>query len=63
MPIRPASIALVGDHSPDVRSHARIPGLLDVLRKREGLAVDATWVGTEHGDSVGGFDGVRPVNA
>ena len=36
-----ASLALVGDRSPDVRAHARIPPLLD------GLGLAARWIPTE----------------
>ncbi|MEV5597019.1 hypothetical protein [Streptomyces sp. NPDC052496] len=42
-----ARIALVGDRSEAVRSHVRIPGLLDALRVRDGLDLDAYWVGSE----------------
>jgi CTP synthase (UTP-ammonia lyase) len=57
---RTARVALVGDRSPSVRSHARIPHLLDVLRQVEGLALDAYWIAT--GDAVDTrldeFDGI-----
>lgn len=39
-------IALVGDRSANVRAHARIPALLDVLLEREGIAIDAYWIAT-----------------
>ncbi|WP_030410553.1 glutamine amidotransferase-related protein [Streptomyces sp. NRRL S-1448] len=42
-----ARIALVGDRSPHVRSHTRVPGLLDALRERDGLDLDAYWIPTE----------------
>ena len=32
-----ARVALVGDRSPHVRAHQRIPGLIDALCQREGL--------------------------
>ncbi|WP_223199305.1 CTP synthase C-terminal region-related (seleno)protein [Solihabitans fulvus] len=56
-----ARVALVGDRSPQVRSHTRVPVLLDALRARDHLDVDAYWVPT--GDAVDpgaldGFDGV-----
>ncbi|MEU3500719.1 hypothetical protein ABZ726_08095 [Streptomyces hundungensis] len=53
-------IALVGDRSPDVRSHLRVPLLLDALREREGLDLDAYWIPTEEAEhhGVGGFDAV-----
>ncbi|MGP8296664.1 CTP synthase C-terminal region-related (seleno)protein [Streptomyces inhibens] len=54
-----ARIALVGDRSDAVRSHARIPGLLKALRVRDGLDLDAYWIPTEDADQgVGGFDAV-----
>lgn len=43
---RTARIALVGDRSPHVESHTRIPLLLDALASREGLVLDAYWVPT-----------------
>ncbi|GAA1500032.1 CTP synthase C-terminal region-related (seleno)protein [Streptomyces synnematoformans] len=53
-----ARIALVGDRSDAVRSHARVPGLLEALRVREGWDLDAYWVATEDADAttLGGFD-------
>ncbi|SDK97639.1 CTP synthase C-terminal region-related (seleno)protein [Streptomyces indicus] len=55
-----ARIALVGDRSPNVRSHTRIPGLLDALREREQLGLEAYWIPTEEAaaEGVEGFDGV-----
>ncbi|MFE6908389.1 CTP synthase C-terminal region-related (seleno)protein [Streptomyces erythrochromogenes] len=41
-----ARIALVGDRSPHVKSHARIPLLLDALASRDGLVLDAYWIPT-----------------
>ncbi|MGW7108766.1 CTP synthase C-terminal region-related (seleno)protein [Streptomyces xanthophaeus] len=41
-----ARIALVGDRSPHVTSHARIPLLLDALAARDGLVLDAYWIPT-----------------
>ncbi|MFF8599817.1 hypothetical protein ACF065_11480 [Streptomyces sp. NPDC015232] len=54
-------IALVGDRSPHVKSHVRIPLLLDALAEREGLVLDAYWI--RSGDAaepgaVEGFDAV-----
>ncbi|MFF3859089.1 hypothetical protein [Streptomyces sp. NPDC002209] len=43
---RPARVALVGDRSPHVKSHTRIPGLLDALASRDGLVLDAYWIPT-----------------
>lgn len=44
---RTAKLALVGDRSPLVRSHVRVPAILDSLRREHGLALDAYWVGTD----------------
>ncbi|MER7466490.1 hypothetical protein [Streptomyces sp. NPDC097981] len=41
-----ARIALVGDRSPHVKSHARVPALLDALATRHGLVLDAYWIPT-----------------
>ncbi|GAA3389628.1 CTP synthase C-terminal region-related (seleno)protein [Streptomyces roseoviridis] len=54
-------IALVGDRSPHVKSHVRIPRLLDALGERDGLVLDAYWIPS--GDArdpgaVRGFDAV-----
>jgi CTP synthase (UTP-ammonia lyase) len=56
-----ARLAIVGDRSPHVRAHARIPGLVAALREREGLALDPYWIPS--GDAVAagsldGFDGI-----
>src|SRR5689334_9321339 len=56
-----ARIALVGDKSPSVRSHARIPVLLEALRERDGLALDAYWIPTTEATGLEGFDGVWMV--
>jgi CTP synthase (UTP-ammonia lyase) len=60
-----ARLALVGDRSPNVRSHANIPDLLAALAERHRLALDAYWIPTEElateegaADGVAGFDGV-----
>ncbi len=53
-------IALVGDRSPNVRAHVRIPALLAALAERDRLVLDAYWVPTEDAD-VEGFDGVWMV--
>ena len=66
-PARPARLALVGDRSPAVQAHARIPEILeavDVSSAAAGrLAVDAYWI--ETGDVVAtdldGFDGIWAV--
>jgi CTP synthase (UTP-ammonia lyase) len=53
-----ARIALVGDRSPHVRSHTRVPGLLDGLRDREQLDLDVYWIPTEQAGDLEGFDAV-----
>lgn len=58
---RTARIALVGDRSPDVASHARVPLLLDSLAERDRLVLDAYWIPSEEAaaeDAVSGFDAV-----
>jgi CTP synthase (UTP-ammonia lyase) len=52
-------IALVGDRSPAVRAHARIPVLLDTLREDQDL--DVYWIPTpdaEDAAALKGFDGI-----
>jgi CTP synthase (UTP-ammonia lyase) len=55
-------IALVGDRSANVRAHTRIPVLLDALREREHLDLDAYWVSTPDAeadtDVLRGFAGI-----
>ncbi|MGH4032222.1 CTP synthase C-terminal region-related (seleno)protein [Actinomycetota bacterium Odt1-20B] len=56
-----ARIALVGDRSPNVVSHTRVPLLLEALAAREGLVLDAYWIPTEDAEQEGavrGFDAV-----
>ncbi|WP_328437945.1 hypothetical protein OHA71_13410 [Streptomyces sp. NBC_00444] len=56
-----ARLALVGDRSPNVASHTRIPLLLDALAERDRLVLDAYWIGSEDAedpDAVRGFDAV-----
>jgi CTP synthase (UTP-ammonia lyase) len=56
-----ARIALVGDRSPSVRAHTRIPELLDGLAKRDQLILDAYWIPTEDAekaDDISGFDAI-----
>ena len=58
---RTARIALVGDRSPDVASHARVPLLLDSLAERDRLVLDAYCIPSEEGAdavAVSGFDAV-----
>ena len=57
----PARVALVGDRSPHVRAHQRIPGLIDALCQREGLILDSYWIGSDEVTDPGGlagFDGI-----
>ncbi|MFD7880395.1 hypothetical protein ACFV5G_41110 [Streptomyces sp. NPDC059766] len=61
---RTARIALVGDRSPQVASHARIPLLLDALTERDRLVLDAYWIPSEDAAAEGavrGFDAVWVV--
>ncbi|MFJ2815936.1 hypothetical protein ACIQOU_05395 [Streptomyces sp. NPDC091279] len=54
-------IALVGDRSPNVAAHTRVPLLLDALAERDRLVLDAYWISTEDAlaeDAVSGFDAV-----
>ncbi|MDT0268555.1 hypothetical protein RM844_19905 [Streptomyces sp. DSM 44915] len=56
-----ARVALVGDRSPTVRAHSRIPEVLAALAERDGLVTDPYWIST--GDAVDpgvltGFDAV-----
>src|SRR5919199_540580 len=54
-------IALIGDRSATVRSHARIPMLLEALRARDQIDLDAYWIPTQEADdadTLRGFDGV-----
>ncbi|MFF8972957.1 hypothetical protein [Streptomyces sp. NPDC014995] len=59
-----AKVALVGDHSPNVVSHTRVPLLLDALATRDRLVLDAYWIPSrdaEAEDAVRGFDAVWVV--
>jgi CTP synthase (UTP-ammonia lyase) len=57
-----ARIALVGDRSPSVRAHARIPLLVDALRRRDDLVLDPYWVPSEAAhDGLEGFDAIWMV--
>ncbi|MFJ3926755.1 hypothetical protein [Streptomyces sp. NPDC090022] len=55
-----ATLALVGDRSPHVTSHRRVPALLDALARRDGLVLDAYWIPTPDAatESFAGFDAV-----
>ncbi|GGV25700.1 hypothetical protein GCM10010277_06820 [Streptomyces longisporoflavus] len=59
MTLPAARIALVADRSDHVRSHTRVPALLEALRTREGLNLDAYWIPTDEAlGAVEGFDAV-----
>lgn len=58
---RTPRIALVGDRSPSVVSHTRVPLLLDALAERDRLVLDAYWIPSEDAEeegAVSGFDAV-----
>ncbi|MGI5379013.1 CTP synthase C-terminal region-related (seleno)protein [Streptomyces sp. CA-251387] len=62
MPV--AKVALVGDRSPNVVSHTRIPQLLDALAAHDRLVLDAYWIPSEDAEAEGavrGFDAVWVV--
>ncbi|MDA0169157.1 hypothetical protein OJ998_08680 [Solirubrobacter taibaiensis] len=56
-----AKLALVGDRSPTVRAHGRIPLLIDALRRRDGLVLDPYWIHSTDADDLTGFDGIWVV--
>ncbi|MFF9061199.1 hypothetical protein ACF09K_21285 [Streptomyces sp. NPDC014882] len=61
---RIARVALVGDRSPGVVSHTRIPLLLDALAARDRLVLDAYWIPSSDAEAEGavrGFDAVWVV--
>lgn len=51
-------IALVGDRSPSVRSHVRIPMLMEALRERDGIVLDPYWIPTTDVAGLEAFDGI-----
>ena len=54
-------LALVGDRRPQVRSHQRIPGLLELAGRDRATAVEAVWVETDEVEAALAtttFDGV-----
>ncbi|AOR31450.1 hypothetical protein BFF78_10705 [Streptomyces fodineus] len=56
-----ATLALVGDRSPHVLSHTRIPRLLEALAERDRLVLDAYWIPSQEAEAEGavrGFDAV-----
>jgi CTP synthase (UTP-ammonia lyase) len=56
-------IALVGDRSANVRAHARIPGLIEALLRRESIALDPYWIATPDAEDcdLRGFDAIWVV--
>jgi CTP synthase (UTP-ammonia lyase) len=56
-----ATLALVGDRSPSVRAHGRIPLLIDALRRRDGLVLDPYWIPSAEAEDLTGFDGIWVV--
>jgi CTP synthase (UTP-ammonia lyase) len=52
-------VALVGDRSPNVRAHTRIPTLLTALAERDRLVLDAYWIPSE--DAEGALDGFDAI--
>ena len=55
-----ATIALVGDRSPGVRAHTRIPTLVDALRERDGIVLYPYWIPSEQAErtELDRFDGI-----
>jgi CTP synthase (UTP-ammonia lyase) len=55
-----ARLALVGDRTPAVRSHGRIPMLLEALHRHDGLAIDPYWIATQDAEesTLDGFDAI-----
>ena len=53
-------IALLGDRSANVRAHARIPGIIDALLKRDSIALDPYWIATSDAAEceLSGFDAI-----
>src|SRR4051794_9551833 len=56
-----AKLALVGDRSPTVRAHGRIPTLIDALRRRDGLVLDPYWIASTEAGDLEHFDGIWVV--
>ena len=56
-----ANLALVGDRSPSVRAHGRIPLLIDALRRRDGIVLDPYWIPSTEAEDLEGFDGIWVV--
>jgi CTP synthase (UTP-ammonia lyase) len=60
-PMPTAKLALVGDRSPSVRAHGRIPLLIEALRRRDGLVLDPYWIPSPEADDLHDFDGIWVV--
>lgn len=56
-----ARVALVGDRSPSIRAHTRIPGILDALARRDQLVLDAYWIPSEDAEAAGALDGFDAI--
>jgi len=58
--IRPPRLALVGDRSPSVQAHARLPDVLSAFDHDAGAPLDAYWIETPEVAStdLAGFDGI-----
>ncbi|GHG99117.1 CTP synthase C-terminal region-related (seleno)protein [Streptomyces lanatus] len=56
-----ARVALVGDRSPSVRAHTRIPALLEALAQHDQLVLDAYWIPTEDAESAGALNGFDAI--
>ena len=56
-----AKLALVGDRSPSVKAHGRIPELIESLRRRDGIVLDPYWIPSTEAADLEGFDGVWVV--
>jgi CTP synthase (UTP-ammonia lyase) len=57
----PPRLALVGDRSPSVQAHQKIPALIDALTTATGPAIEVYWLHSADvaaPDDVAGFDGV-----
>jgi CTP synthase (UTP-ammonia lyase) len=52
----PARVALVGDRSPAVRAHGRIPMVVEALRQRDALVLEPHWIGTDEAAVHDGLD-------
>lgn len=55
------TIALVGDRSPAVRAHTRIPRILDTIRELDQLDLDVYWVPTTEAAEPGVLDGFSGI--